>query len=49
MKNTKIYESPAMEIVKLDVVDVVTVSDGETLVDVTELFGPNGKWGNIFS
>ena len=47
MKN-KIYEAPAMEIVKLDPEDVVTVSNGDTLVDISGFFGGEGKWGNIF-
>jgi hypothetical protein len=47
MKN-KIYEAPAMEIVKLNTEDVVTVSNGDTLIDISGFFGEGNKWGNIF-
>ena len=47
MKN-KIYEVPTMEIVKLNTSDVVTVSNGDTLIDISGFFGSGNKWGNIF-
>ncbi len=48
MERTKKYQAPKMELVRLDDTDVVTVSNGDVLVDVHEMFGPSGKWGNLF-
>ena len=48
MKQTKQYQSPAMERVLLSPSDIVTVSNGDTLVDISGFFGEGKKWGNIF-
>ena len=48
MEENKKYKSPVMEMTKLHVEDIVTVSNGDTLVDISGFFGNGNKWGNIF-
>ena len=48
MKQTKEYKAPALELIKLDTADVVTVSSGDTLVDANAYFSSGQKWGSIY-
>ena len=48
MEKTRIYQSPTVQAIAIDITDIVTFSNGDTVVDVSNLFGPGKVWGNTF-
>ena len=48
MEKTKAYVSPVIQAIAIDITDIVTFSNGDTVADPSNLFGPGNVWGNTF-